>query len=314
MFHSTLIAKICRKTLLTTPLALSLALSTALLPGAVSQADDVKPAAPADAPAAGAATTDTKPIDPKTVVAKVNGEDITRQEVIESADSLPPQIKSNMDMVFPQLTERLVGMKLLSAEGRDQKLQDDPEVKAIMDKLEDEAIRQVLITRLLKTKVTDDAIKARYQQDLKDHPPQDEVKAAHILVKTEAEANAIIAQLKKGADFAKLAKDKSIDKGSAVNGGDLGFFTKEMMVPEFAEAAFNMKPGQYSDKPVKSQFGWHVIEVEDRRQQTPPTLEAEKDQIRQSLSEDAVQQEVKDLRAKAKVEIFNADGTPIKAQ
>lgn len=309
MSHPTPIAKFRRTALLAAPLTAGIAFAAMLFPTAAALAQDAQPATPAT----GEGTTDTKPIDPKTVVAKINGQDITRQDVIDSAESLPPQLKANIDQLFPQLTDRLIGLKLLADEGRNEKLQDDPEVKTIMARLEDEAIRQVLITRLLKEKVTDDAIKAQYEQNLKDHPPQDEVKAAHILVKTEAEANKIIAQLKKGGDFAKIAKEKSIDKGSAVNGGELGFFTQDAMVKEFGDAAFAMKPGEISQKPVQSQFGWHVIKVEDRRKQTPPTLEAEKEQIRQLLSEEAVQQQVTELRAKAKVEVFNPDGTP-KAQ
>jgi peptidyl-prolyl cis-trans isomerase C len=310
MPHPTLIAKFRRSVLLTAPLMAGIALAAIIFPTAAALAQDTQPATPAT----GNGTTDTKPIDPKTVVAKINGQDITRQDVIDSAESLPPQLKANIDQLFPQLTDRLIGLKLLADQGRSEKLQDDPEVKTIMARLEDEAIRQVLITRLLKEKVTDDAIKARYEQNLKDHPPQDEVKAAHILVKTEAEATKIIAQLKKGGDFAKIAKEKSIDKGSAVNGGELGFFTQDAMVKEFGDAAFAMKSGEISQKPVQSQFGWHIIKVEDRRKQTPPSLDAEKDQIRQLLSEEAVQQQVTELRAKAKVEVFNPDGTPKAAQ
>ncbi|MDY0884013.1 peptidylprolyl isomerase [Dongia soli] len=309
MSHPTLIASFRRAALLAAPLTASIALAVVLFPTAAALAQDAQPATPPT----GDSTTETKAIDPKTVVAKINGQDITRQDVIDSAESLPPQLKANIDQLFPQLTDRLIGLRLLADQGRSEKLQDDPEVKAIMARLEDEAIRQVLITRLLKEKVTDEAIKARYEQNLKDHPPQDEVKASHILVKTEAEASKIIAQLKKGGDFAKIAKEKSIDKGSAVNGGELGFFTQDAMVKEFGDAAFAMKPGEISQKPVQSQFGWHVIKVEDRRKQTPPALDAERDQIRQLLSEEAVQQQVADLRAKAKVEVFNPDGTP-KAQ
>src|SRR5260221_208969 len=143
----------------------------------------------------------------------------------------------------------------------------------------------------------------------------DEFKVAHILVKTEAEANDVLAELKKGTDFAKLAKDKSIDKGSAVNGGDLGMYFSQNggeVVQPFADAAFALKTGEVSTKAVQTQFGWHIIKVEDRRKQTPPSFDQQKDQIRQQLAEDVVQQEVKDLRGKAKVEMFNPDGTPAK--
>lgn len=324
MSYTVSIANSRRRALLSAPLALSLALATLLVPTAAAWADDTTQTAPAAAPAdqtapagqlPGADAPAAKPIDPKTVVARVNGKDITRQDVIDSAANLPPQIKANIDMVFPQLTDRLIGLTLITAEGRSQKLQDDPEVKAIVQKFEDEAIRQVFLTRLVKTKITDDMVKAKYDQNLKDHPPQDEVKVAHILVKTEAEANDILAQLKKGTDFAKLAKDKSIDKGSAVNGGDLGmYFTQNggEVVQPFADAAFALKTGDVSSKPVQTQFGWHIIKIEDRRKQTPPSFDEQKDQIRQQLAEDIVQQEVKDLRSKAKVEMFNPDGTPVK--
>ncbi|HEX9448145.1 MAG TPA: peptidylprolyl isomerase [Dongiaceae bacterium] len=313
MSHSVSPAKSRRSALLSAPLALSLILAT-LAPVTTTRADDATPAAPAGQVPATAAPA-AKSIDPKTVVARINGKDITRQDVIESATNLPPQIKANLEMVFPQLTERLVGLTLITAEGRDQKLQDDPEVKAIVQKFEDEAIRQVFLTRLVKSKITDNAVKAKYDQDLKDHPPQDEVKVAHILVKTEAEANDVLAELKKGTDFAKLAKDKSIDKGSAVNGGDLGMYFSQNggeVVQPFADAAFALKTGEVSTKAVQTQFGWHIIKVEDRRKQTPPSFDQQKDQIRQQLAEDVVQQEVKDLRGKAKVEMFNPDGTPVK--
>ncbi|HVJ42738.1 MAG TPA: peptidylprolyl isomerase [Dongiaceae bacterium] len=321
MSYSISIATRRRSLLLSTSFAFGLALATLVAAGPAARADDTTPAAPA-APAAapagqlpGADAPAAKPIDPKTVVARVNGKDITRQDVIDSASNLPPQIKANIDMVFPQLTDRLIGLTLITSEGRSENLQNDPEVKAIVQKFEDEAIRQVFLTRLVKSKITDDAVKAKYDQNLKDHPPQDEVKVAHILVKTEKEANDILAELKKGTDFAKLAKDKSIDKGSAVNGGDLGmYFTQNggEVVQPFADAAFTLKNGEVTQKPVQTQFGWHVIKLEDRRKQTPPSFDEQKDQLRQQLAEDMVQNEVKDLRAKAKVETFNPDGTPVK--
>lgn len=322
MSYSISLATRRRSLLLSAPLAFGLAMATLAGTSFAVQADDTAPQAPGAAPAAspagqvpGADAAQAKPIDPKTVVARVNGKDITRQDVIDSANNLPPQIKANIEMVFPQLTDRLIGLTLITSEGRSENLQNDPEVKAIVQRFEDEAIRQVFLNRLVKTKITDEAVKAKYDQDLKDHPPQDEVKVAHILVKTEKEANDILAELKKGTDFAKLAKDKSIDKGSAVNGGDLGmYFTQNggEVVQPFADAAFTLKSGEVTQKPVQTQFGWHIIKLEDRRKQTPPSFDEQKDQIRQQLAEDMVQQEVKDLRAKAKVETFNPDGTPVK--
>jgi peptidyl-prolyl cis-trans isomerase C len=264
--------------------------------------------APADA-AAPAAVTETK-VDPLQVVARVNGADITRQEVVDSAADLPDQIRSQIDLVFPQLLNRYIGLKLLGDEGRAENLAEDPEVKKLMSDYETQAIRQVYVTRYLNQQITDEAVTARYEKNLKDNPPPEEVRAAHILVKTEDEAKAIIEQLKGGAGFAAVAKEKSTDKGSGANGGDLGWFTKDVMVKEFADAAFAMKPGDISQAPVKSQFGWHIIKLEERRTQPAPTLDSQRDQIRAELSEESVQALVQTLRKEAKVEVLGPDGKP----
>lgn len=273
-------------------------------------ADPAAPADPAAEPAASGAVTETKP-DPNQVVARVNGVDITRQEVIDSAADLPEQIRQQIDMVFPQLLNRYIGLKLLGDKGKADNLAQDPEVQKLMSEYETQAIRQVYVTRYLKEQVTDDAIKARYEEKLKNNPPPEEVRAAHILVKTEEEAKAIIEQLKGGADFAAVAKEKSTDKGSGANGGELGWFSKEVMVKEFADAAFAMKVDEFSQTPVKSQFGWHIIKLEERRTQPAPTLESQTEGIRGELSEEKVQELVKTLRTEAKVELLGPDGKPL---
>jgi peptidyl-prolyl cis-trans isomerase C len=264
-------------------------------------------------PAQPPATTETRP-DPNQVVARVNGADITRQEVLESAADLPEQIRAQIDLVFPQLLNRYIGLKLLGDKGRAENLAEDPEVKKLMSEYEIQAIRQVYVTRHLNQQVTDDAVKARYEQRLKDNPPPDEVRAAHILVKTEDEAKVIIEQLKGGADFATIAKEKSTDKGSGANGGELGWFAKNVMVKEFADAAFAMKPNEYSQAPVKSQFGYHIIKLEERRTQPAPSLDSQREQIRAELSEESVQALVQTLRKEAKVEILGPDGKAVEEQ
>jgi peptidyl-prolyl cis-trans isomerase C len=278
-------------------------------PAADPAAPAADPAAPVD-PAAPGAVTETKP-DPSQVVARINGADITRQEVLDSAADLPPQVQQQIDLVFPQLLNRYIGLKLLGDKGKADNLAQDPEVQKLMSEYETQAIRQVYITRYLSQHVTEDAIKARYQQKLKDNPPPDEVRAAHILVKTEDEAKAIIEQLKGGADFAALAKEKSTDKGSGANGGELGWFSKDVMVKQFADAAFAMKVDEISQTAVKSQFGFHIIKLEERRTQPAPTLDSQKEQIRAELSEETVQALVQTLRKEAKVELLGPDGKPL---
>lgn len=280
---------------------------------APAMAQDTQPETPAPAPETPAAdpaqppAAEAKP-DPNQVVARVNGTDVTRQEVIDSAVDLPEQIRSQIDMVFPQLLNRFIGLKLLGDKGRSENLAEDPEVKKLMSEYETQAIRQVYVTRYLDQQVTEEAVKARYEKNLKDNPPPEEVRAAHILVKEEADAKALIEQLNGGADFAALAKEKSEDKGSGANGGELGWFAKNVMVKEFADAAFAMKPGEISQAPVKSQFGFHVIKLEERRTQPAPTLDSQRDQIRAQLSEEVVQALVTQLRKDAKVEVLGPDG------
>jgi peptidyl-prolyl cis-trans isomerase C len=135
------------------------------------------------------------------------------------------------------------------------------------------------------------------------------VQARHILVKTEAQAKSIIEQLNHGASFAKLAQKDSIDPGAA-NGGELGWFAQTQMVPAFANAAFALKPGQYTKTPVQSQFGWHVILCEGRRTQPTPSLADVKDQISQDLAQQAIKTTLADARSKVTIQVFNADGSP----
>ncbi len=130
---------------------------------------------------------------------------------------------------------------------------------------------------------------------------EQEVHARHILVATEEEAKEIEAELKKGADFATLAKEKSKDPSGAANGGDLGYFTKDQMVPEFAEAAFKLDKGQISD-PVHTQFGWHIIKVEDKRTKPTPTFEEVKPQLDNYVARRAQEELVDNLRKSAKIE------------
>jgi peptidyl-prolyl cis-trans isomerase C len=294
--------------ILSAALAVSLFAATgAQVAAQTEQPGTVQPEQPAGAaqPAPAAAP----PAD--TVVAVVDGKKITRADVIASAQSLPEQYRQNIDAIFPALIDRLVDLTLLSQAGRKQNLQDDPEVKAEVERLTDQVIQEQVIRRHLKDKMTDEALKARYDKFVADLPPQTEVRAAHILVDSEEEANGIIKELEGGADFAELAKSKSKDPSAKENGGDLGYFVQGQMVPEFSKAAFEMEKGQTSKTPVKTQFGWHVIKVEDKRPKPPPTLDEARGQIEQILSNEIVTAYLETLRGGATVQKFNPDGTPI---
>ncbi len=244
------------------------------------------------------------------VVAVVNGKTLKRSDVVASAQTLPAQYRNQINQLFPQLVDRLIDITLMVDEGRRQKLQDDPEVKAIVARYEDEAIREVLVRRFLDGKLSDEALKKRYSEMVTKVPPVEELRASHILVKTEDEAKAIIKQLEGGADFAKLAKEKSTDT-SAANGGDLGYFADGDMVPEFYAAAAKLKKGEYTKEPVKTQYGWHVIELTDRRTKPVPKFEEVKDQVKDQVTQELVSAWLADMHKGAKIQKFGPDGKPI---
>ena len=155
--------------------------------------------------------------------------------------------------------------------------------------------------------MTDDEVRARYDKQMADTPPVNEVKARHILVKTKEEALEIVKQLDAGGDFEAIAKEKSADPGSGAQGGDLGYFGPGQMVPEFEKAAFALEIGAYTKEPVQSQFGWHVIKVEDKRAQQPPAFDQVKDQIRSVVFREKYFALVKQLRTEAKVDIADPE-------
>jgi len=260
----------------------------------------------------GQGTTSTAPAgDP--VVANVNGQTLHRSDVVASAQSLPPQYRHKVDEYFPALVDRLIDITLMGDEGRKQKLQDDPEVKALVTAYEDQAIREVLLRRQLKDKLSDAALKQKYDEMTKAMKPQEELRASHILVASEAEAKDIIAQLEKGADFAKLAKEKSKDPG-ATNGGDLGYFSDGDMVPEFWAAADKLNKGEFTKTPVKSQFGWHVILLTDKRTKPTPTFDQVKDQLKDQITQEIIAAYLGGLHKAAKIQKFGPDGKPLPDQ
>jgi peptidyl-prolyl cis-trans isomerase C len=244
------------------------------------------------------------------VVAIVNGQPLHLSELEIAQQALPPQYRNvPMQSVFAALLDRIVDSKLVVQEGRKNKVTDDPAFKHRMAFVEDQVIQDFWLQKEIARKVTPEKMHQRYDERLKSMPGEEEVQARHILVATEDEAKALIAQLKKGASFDKLAREKSTDKASGGEGGDLGWFKKSDMVKEFADAAFALKKGEMSDTPVKTQFGYHIILTEDRRKAPPPTFEELSQEIREELAKEAVNGFLNQLRASAKIEKFNIDGS-----
>jgi len=269
------------------------ALSLLALVAAPALAADTKPAAPGNDPA----------------VAKVNGFEIHRSQVIEQISRLPAQAQQTPpEQLFPMMVESLINTRLVQDAAMKAKLEDDADVKKRVVIAREDIIRAVYLERLVAKDMSDAKLHARYDDFVKKAPAHEEVSARHILVKTEDEAKAVIAQLDKGGDFAKIAADKSIDPAGKESGGDLGYFSKDQMVPEFANAAFALKKGEYTKTPVQTRFGWHVIKLEDRRQGKPPAFEDIKGQLENQVQNEIIIAKVKELRTAAKIEILGADG------
>ena len=256
--------------------------------------------APADAPAPpGAGGKDP-------VVAVVNGTKLHASDYDALKKDLGPQAEG---ADYGKLLDHMVTQTVIEQAAHADKTESDPEYQRALAQTAKQLLIRTYLRKSMDKAVTDAAIKAKYDEMVKTQGGQEEVKARHILLKTEDEAKAIIAELDKGADFAKLANEKSTDKGE--DGGELGYFTKDKMVPEFANAAFAMKVGQHSATPVKSQFGYHVILVEDRRPAKPPALEEVRDEIQKELANTAIESKVDELKKKATIQEFNKDGTPL---
>ena len=245
------------------------------------------------------------------VIARVNGVDIKQSDLALAEED----VGADMQAASPEakrehLISYLADIIMVTQAADKKNLADSPDFKRRLAFLRSKLLMGYELQQEAKTALTDEALKQTYDEAVKSMSGQEEVRARHILVEGEDEAKAILEQLKGGADFAKLAKEKSKDPGAA-EGGDLGYFTKDQMVPEFADVAFKMYPGQLSN-PVKTQFGWHVIKVEDKRIKQPPEFEKVKDQIEAYLARKAQSDFITKLRQSAKVERFDNAAEPKK--
>src|SRR5215210_1768488 len=235
------------------------------------------------------------------VLAKVNGAEIRASDVALAEEELGPSL-AQMDPATKKdnVLSFLIDMKIVAKAAEDKKVENSDEFKKRLAFTRNRLLMDSLLANEGKAATTDDAMKKVYEEASKQIVGEQAVHARHILVETEDEAKALEDELKKGADFAELAKKKSKDPGAS-DGGDLGFFTKEQMVPEFSTVAFALEPGKISD-PVKSQFGWHVIKVEEKRNRKAPEFEQVKSQIETYVTRKAQADYVAKLREAAKVE------------
>lgn len=249
------------------------------------------------------------PEDPNPVVATVNGADIHLVDLMKVKQQLPDPYRGYpVHLIFNDLINMLVDRNLAAAEARSRGLDQDSDVKATMIQIEEQVLQRALFDKHIQGQITEEALQEQYAKMVEDAATGEQIQARHILVESEAEARRIIDELAGGADFAQLATDRSTGP-SKTDGGDLGYFGEDQMVPEFSAAAFALQPGESTKEPVQTQFGWHVIKVEDRRKAEPPSFEASRDQLTAELSQKIGAAFIADLRGKAQIERFNIDGT-----
>ncbi|MCV3238534.1 peptidylprolyl isomerase [Mesorhizobium sp. ZC-5] len=259
-------------------------------------AQETAPAAPTTAPAA--------PVDPNAVVATANGKPITEADLTLAENDLDPQFsRLPPEQRRAAALSAVIEIRLLSDKAAADGIDKQPDFQRRMEFLKQRALHSALVESEVAAKVTDAEIQARYDTEMANTPPVNEVHARHILVKTKEEADAIIKQLDGGAKFEDLANQHTTDPSGKTTGGDLGYFAAGQMVPEFEKAAFALEPGSYTKQPVQSQFGFHVIKVEDKRAQQPPAFDQVKEQFRSLVLRDKYFAMVKSLRDAAKVDI-----------
>ncbi len=244
------------------------------------------------------------------------GSDTIRYADLQDAmQTLPEQLRGlPPNMLYPMLLDQLVDREVIVLQARKEKLGDDPKVQALVRRATDQVLQNALLTRDIQPMLSPEAIQARYAQEYAGKPGEEQVRAAHILVDSESKAKELIAELEKRPEaFAELAKANSSDPSAAQNSGELGWFKKADMLPEFSDAAFALQPGAITKEPVHTRFGWHVIKAEEKRTAPPPSVDEVRDDLRRQIIQEGVARVLASAREGVPVEKFNLDGSPMPA-
>ena len=243
--------------------------------------------------------------EPGDVVAKVGNAEITEADIAFAANDLGQELQRFPPAQWRQiLLDVVVDMELLAQAAREEGIDQDPDFKKQLEFLELQALRNAYLAQKIDGAISEEDLQAAYDKEFAEFEGAEEISARHILVKDKAEAEALVKELDEGADFAELAREKSTGP-SGPNGGNLGYFGKGQMVKPFEEAVFALEPGSYTKEPVETQFGWHIIKLEDKRRQEKPALEAVAGNLRQQLIRDRYEAKMAELKDAVKVEILD---------
>lgn len=245
------------------------------------------------------------------VAATVNGHKIMESDVAALHQSLPPQYRQiPLEELRGQLLDRLVEQKMVADAARKEGLLERPDIRKRLEMVTEGLLHDAYIEERIASAVTEAKVREEYQKSIALESKREEIRARHILVKTREDAVAVIVEVQGGADFAEVARRKSTGPSSR-NGGDLGFFGEGQMVPAFSKAAFALNPGEITSEPVQTQFGWHVIKLEERRVAGSSSFEQAAGKIREELRKKAYDQAIAEIRAKSKVEIKGSGASTI---
>lgn len=257
---------------------------------------------------------DASPVDPKgtnPVVASVDGYPVYLQDLGDAMRALPEPLRGMpFDSLYPVLVDRLVDHQALVIMAKRVGLEESPAVAREIKRATERILEAAYLDRDIRPKISEQQVLAAYQRQFANRPAAEEVRARHILVSTEQEARQIIEELRRGADFATLARDRSKDPDGK-NGGDVGFFRREQVWPAFGDLAFSLQPGQIANHPIRNEFGWHVVKVDERRQVAAPGFSEIEQALRQELTAQAVRGAIEDAKAKVVIRRFNLDGSEL---
>lgn len=253
-------------------------------------------------------------LDPDQVVARVDDMEIKLIEVMAAYQALGERVRQiPFAQAYPQVLNLVIRQRLLARAARERDLDETEEHRQRMEIFENQLLQEAFLRDIYENQVTEEALRARYDELVQNYQGPEEVRSSHILVATEEQARALIQELQGGADFAALAREHSTD-ASKENGGDLGYLTREQMVGPYAEAAFSLQPGQVTSEPVQTAFGWHVIKVMDRRRRPAPEFEQVQRQVRIRVAQEIAESQAEEMAGQSTIERFNMDGSPLQQQ